>query len=106
MLRHTCAALLALLVLPLVAHASPLLLLHPTLSKDQIAFRHADDIWVVARTGGDAIRLTSTASVVAGPYFSPDGQTLAYSAHPRQPRRIHRVRQRWRPAPPHVPPGR
>ena len=80
MLRHTCAALLALLVLPLVAHASPLLLLHPTLSKDQIAFRHADDIWVVARTGGDAIRLTSTASVVAGPYFSPDGQTLAYSA--------------------------
>jgi tricorn protease len=72
--------LFALLVLPFVAHASPLLLLHPTLSKDQIAFRHADDIWVVARTGGEAIRLTSTASVVAGPYFSPDGQTLAYSA--------------------------
>ncbi|MGD0366429.1 MAG: PDZ domain-containing protein [Acidobacteriaceae bacterium] len=80
MLRHTRAVLFALLVLPFVAHASPLLLLHPTLSKDQIAFRHADDIWVVARTGGEAIRLTSTASVVAGPYFSPDGQTLAYSA--------------------------
>jgi len=79
-LRHTRAVLFALLVLPFVAHASPLLLLHPTLSKDQIAFRHADDIWVVARTGGEAIRLTSTASVVAGPYFSPDGQTLAYSA--------------------------
>ena len=80
MLRHTCAVLFALLVLPFVSHAAPLLLLHPTLSKDQIAFRHADDIWVVARTGGEAIRLTSTASVVAGPYFSPDGQTLAYSA--------------------------
>jgi tricorn protease len=79
-LRHTCAVLFALLVLPFVAHASPLLLLHPTLSKDQIAFRHADDIWAVARTGGDAIRLTSTASVVAGPFFSPDGQTLAYSS--------------------------
>ncbi|MGB9030066.1 MAG: protease, partial [Acidobacteriaceae bacterium] len=80
MLRQTCAVLFALLVLPFVAHASPLLLLHPTLSKDQIAFRHADDIWTVARTGGEAIRLTSTASVVAGPFFSPDGQTLAWSA--------------------------
>lgn len=80
MLRHTCAVLFALLILPFVSHAAPLLLLHPSLSKDQIAFRHADDIWVVARTGGEAIRLTSTASVVNGPYFSPDGQTLAYSA--------------------------
>jgi tricorn protease len=79
-LRHTCAVLFALLVLPLLSRAAPLLLLHPSLSKDQIAFRHADDIWVVARTGGEAVRLTSTASVVAGPYFSPDGQTIAYSA--------------------------
>jgi tricorn protease len=92
--RHTSAVLFALLVLPLLSHASgtpansglarvdaaPLLLLHPSLSTDQIAFRHADDIWVVARTGGEALRLTSTASVVGGPYFSPDGQTLAYSA--------------------------
>jgi tricorn protease len=79
--RYLRVVLFALLVLPLVSNAAPLLLLHPSLSKDQIAFRHADDIWVVARTGGEAIRLTSTASVVAGPYFSPDGQTLAYSAN-------------------------
>jgi tricorn protease len=92
--RHVSALLLALLILPLASYASgspasaglarrddaPLLLLHPSLSKDQIAFRHADDIWVVARTGGEAVRLTSTASVIGGPYFSPDGQTLAYSA--------------------------
>ena len=58
----------------------PCYLLHPALSKDQIAFRHADDIWVVARTGGEAVRLTSAASVVDGPFFSPDGQTIAYSA--------------------------
>jgi tricorn protease len=62
------------------ANGTPLLLLHPSLSQDQIAFRHADDIWVVARSGGAADRLTSTSSVVAGPFFSPDGQTLAYSA--------------------------
>jgi tricorn protease len=72
--------LFAFFVLPFLSHAAPLLLLHPSLSKDQIAFRHADDIWVVARTGGEAVRLTSTASVVGGPYFSPDGQTIAYSA--------------------------
>ncbi len=97
MLRHLRAVLCAVLVLPLVsfaadsapmasstgANGAPLLLLHPSLSKDQIAFRHADDIWVVARAGGAAERLTSGASVVAGPYFSPDGQTLAYSARIR-----------------------
>ena len=82
-LRHVYAVLFALLVLPLVSHAAPLLLLHPSLSKDQIAFRHADDIWVVARTGGEAVRLTSSASVIGGPYFSPDGQTIAYSARIR-----------------------
>jgi tricorn protease len=93
--RHVCAVFLALFVLSLAsqaadapaspglvrgADAAPLLLMHPSLSKDQIAFRHADDIWVVARTGGEAMRLTSTALVVDGPCFSPDGRTIAYSA--------------------------
>ncbi len=82
-IRHVPAVLFALLLLPLVSQAAPLLLLHPTLSKDQIAFRHADDIWIVPRAGGEAVRLTSTASVVDGPFFSPDGQTLAYSARIR-----------------------
>ena len=89
MLRSLRVMLFAFLVLTPVwadptsstgANGAPLLLLHPSLSKDQIAFRHADDIWVVARPGGEAVRLTSTASVIGGPYFSPDGQTLAYSA--------------------------
>ncbi len=83
MLRSPRAVLFACLILPLSVYAAPLLLLHPSLSKDQIAFRHADDIWTVSRSGGDAERLTSTASVVEGPYFSPDGQTIAYSARIR-----------------------
>ena len=78
--RPAIALLFVFLVLPLASHAAPLLLLHPSLSKDQIAFRHADDIWVVSRDGGEATRLTSISSVVEGPYFSPDGQTIAYSA--------------------------
>src|SRR5664279_2532736 len=60
--------------------ATPLLLRNPALSQDKIAFLYADDIWVVAREGGEARRLTSAGSVVAGPYFSPDRTQIAYSA--------------------------
>ncbi|MDP9038925.1 MAG: PDZ domain-containing protein [Acidobacteriota bacterium] len=63
----------------LFGHAAPLLRA-PSLGEGQIAFRYADDVWVVPRTGGEARRLTSTAHVNAGPFFSPDGKTLAYSA--------------------------
>jgi tricorn protease len=64
------------------AHAqAPHLLRAPSLSDNAIAFRYADDIWTVARDGGVARRLTSTANVTDGPFFSPDGQTIAYSAH-------------------------
>ena len=60
---------------------SPLLLRSPSLSQDRIAFRYADDIWTVSRQGGEAERLTSNGKVVAGPFFSPDGSQIAYSAH-------------------------
>ena len=59
--------------------APPLLLRNPALSLDQIAFLYADDIWVVARDGGEARRLTSVGDVTAGPYFSPDHTQIAYS---------------------------
>jgi len=59
--------------------AAPLLLRNPALSPDRIAFLYADDIWTVARAGGEARRLTSVDSVVAGPYFSPDFSQIAYS---------------------------
>jgi tricorn protease len=35
------------------------LLRKPTMSASQIAFEYANDIWVVARAGGEARRLTS-----------------------------------------------
>jgi tricorn protease len=65
---------------PAHAQAAPQLLRAPSLSDNLIAFRHADDIWTVSRDGGVARRLTSTANVTGGPFFSPDGQTLAYDA--------------------------
>jgi tricorn protease len=59
--------------------AAPLLLRNPSLGQDTIAFLYADDIWVVAREGGEARRLTSEGNVIAGPYFSPDHAQIAYS---------------------------
>ena len=58
-----------------------LLLRSPSLSQDRIAFRYADDIWTVPRQGGEARRLTSNGHVGAGPYYSPDGSEIAYTAH-------------------------
>ena len=59
----------------------PLLLRNPSLSQDKIAFLYADDVWTVNRNGGEAERLTSNGKVAAGPFFSPDGTEIAYSAH-------------------------
>lgn len=61
--------------------AEPLLLRNPSLSRDKIAFVYADDIWTVSRAGGEAQRLTSQNDIVAGPFYSPDGSQIAYSAH-------------------------
>jgi tricorn protease len=84
MLRHgfVSAALRAMAGFVLSASAwsaTPLLLRNPALGQDRIAFLYADDIWTVAREGGEARRLTAVGSVTAGPYFSPDHTQVAYS---------------------------
>ena len=57
----------------------PLLLRFPTVSKTQIVFNYADDLWIVGRDGGDARRLTSGIGIEALPYFSPDGSMIAFT---------------------------
>jgi tricorn protease len=75
------AAILPGLALAQTSSAQPpLLLRNPALSQDRIAFLYADDIWTVSRQGGEAQRLTSNGKVVAGPFYSPDGASIAYSA--------------------------
>src|SRR5258708_3080824 len=58
---------------------SPLLLRFPTVSKTQIVFNYADDLWIVSRDGGDARRLTSGIGIEALPHFSPDGSMIAFT---------------------------
>ena len=56
------------------------LLRQPTLSKDQVAFVYADDLWIVQKNGGAARRLTSHEGSESVPHFSPDGKWIAFSA--------------------------
>ena len=55
------------------------LLRQPTISLDLVAFEYGGDLWVVARNGGQARRLTSTPGVETEPHFSPDGSQIAFT---------------------------
>lgn len=57
----------------------PLLLQRPSLSTDRIVFVFAGDLWGVARSGGDARRLTDTPFLETDPSFSPDGSQIAFT---------------------------
>jgi len=51
----------------------------PDVSATHIAFVHANDVWIVRREGGNAVRLTSAEGAETDPAFSPDGAWLAFS---------------------------
>ena len=59
---------------------APTLFRQPTISKSDIVFSYAGDLWTVPRTGGDGKRLTSGVGVETSPYFSPDGSLIAFTA--------------------------
>jgi len=61
------------------AQASPLLLRQPTVNKSQIVFTYGGDLWSVARTGGEAHRLTSAVATNSDARFSPDGSMIAFT---------------------------
>lgn len=74
------AALALASILPQATAAdSPLLLRFPTVSKSQIVFSYAGDLWIVSRDGGDARRLTSDVGFEGLAHFSPDGSMIAFT---------------------------
>jgi tricorn protease len=65
---------------PLGAAEARPFLHEPTLSRTQIAFAYGGDIWIVARSGGDAHRLAGSSGTSSNPVFSPDGSKVAYTS--------------------------
>ena len=56
------------------------MLRYPAVSKTQIAFVYAGDVWLVSKAGGTAVRLTASPGEESFPRFSPDGSKVAFSA--------------------------
>lgn len=56
------------------------LLRDPDVSEKHIVFVHANDLWLVGRDGGKAMRLTSGEGGESDPVFSPDGKSIAFTA--------------------------
>ncbi len=52
---------------------------YPDVSKDQIVFSYAGDLWTVPRAGGHAHRLTAHPGEEIFPKFSPDGKSIAFT---------------------------
>ncbi len=65
---------------PVAAQIDARMLHEPAVSATHIAFVYAGDIWIVPKTGGVAMRVTSARGEEQFPRFSPDGSQLAFTA--------------------------
>ena len=63
------------------ASDSTLMLTQPAISKTQIAFSYANDLWITELDGSNPKRLTSAAGRETNPFFSPDGKYIAFSGN-------------------------
>jgi tricorn protease len=54
---------------------------YPDVSQSQIVFTYANDIWIIPKEGGTAIKLSSPPGVESFPKFSPDGKMIAFSGN-------------------------
>ncbi|WP_179336615.1 S41 family peptidase [Winogradskyella ludwigii] len=57
------------------------LLRQPDISATHITYTYGSDIWVSELNSNKAIRITSTAAGESNPYFSPDGNWIAFSSN-------------------------
>ncbi|MEO1030624.1 MAG: PDZ domain-containing protein [Bacteroidota bacterium] len=57
------------------------LLRQPDISATHITFTYGSDVWIAELNSNEAKRLTSTSAVESNPYFSPDGNWIAFSSN-------------------------
>jgi len=65
----------------LFAQADAGLYRYPDVSKTQIVFTYANDLWVMPKEGGEAVKLSSPLGVESFPRFSPDGRNIAFTGN-------------------------
>jgi tricorn protease len=76
------AAFMSLTVTSLLdAQVNARMLRYPDVSATHICFVYAGDIWVAAKEGGTAFRLSSPKGEEMFPRFSPDGEKIAFSGN-------------------------
>src|SRR6266478_1282294 len=75
----TLGVLYVLSLCTLAQTGPPTLFRQPAISKTDIVFSYAGDLWIVSRSGGDARRLTTGIGIETNPYFSPDGNWIAFT---------------------------
>ncbi len=63
------------------ASQSTLMLTQPAVSKTNITFSYANDLWVADLNGKNLRRLTSASGVETNPFFSPNGKYIAFSGN-------------------------
>lgn len=80
-LVRTLAFLFLISIQPDLYGQGTRLLRQPSISTSSIAFVYGGDIWLSAKDGGNARRITSTAAVEGNPHFSPDGKWIAFNSN-------------------------
>ena len=57
------------------------LLRQPSVHDQHIVFTYGGDIWISNQDGNNLSRLTSTPALESEPFFSPDGQWIAFTSN-------------------------
>src|SRR5690606_35605566 len=79
--RQNLMLLFVLLATTITTSAQERIFRYPDVSADHIVFSFANDLWLVSKSGGQAIRLSSPEGAETFPRFSPDGSTIAFSGN-------------------------
>lgn len=53
----------------------------PDVSDKEIVFSYANDLWIVPKSGGTAVKISSPSGMESFPKFSPDGSQIAFSGN-------------------------